>query len=127
MKILDIGTGLGFFSIIPEQAGHSVIDIDCAKGMLEEALLNAVAAGVEPEFMLMDCHKLTDADRAVSDVVSMNLPLSSRLRPAWDLIALRDIGFSEVFVKHDITDIVWDEAEKTLHRSTPMFLVGAKK
>ena len=36
-KILDIGTGPGFFSIILAEAGYSVMAVDYTEAMLEEA------------------------------------------------------------------------------------------
>ncbi|MCL6477344.1 MAG: class I SAM-dependent methyltransferase [Peptococcaceae bacterium] len=52
---------------------------------------------------------------------------SKRLRPQWDAVALLDCGFSKLFIDRDITAGVWDEEEKILYRSTPMFLISAEK
>jgi ubiquinone/menaquinone biosynthesis C-methylase UbiE len=66
-------------------------------------------------------------DMEESDRISKELPLSRTLRPQWDVLALSDCGFTDTFVDADITDRVWDEREKHLYRSTPMFLVGGRK
>jgi ubiquinone/menaquinone biosynthesis C-methylase UbiE len=74
---------------------------------------------------LKDPHE--DANMEESDAISTDLPLSKEFRPQWDMTALEDCGFKEIFVEFDITDKIWDETEKILYRATPMFLVGGKK
>jgi len=73
MQVLDIGTGPGFFPIILSQAGHKVIGIDCAEEMLVHARLNSEKVGVSPDFMRMDCHKLTFEDESFDLVICRNL------------------------------------------------------
>lgn len=36
-------------------------------------------------------------------------------------------GFKEIFINTNISDLVWDEEDKVVYRSTPMFLVGGEK
>ncbi|MCR4435081.1 MAG: class I SAM-dependent methyltransferase [Clostridiales bacterium] len=67
------------------------------------------------------------ADMEESDRISRELPLSRERRPQWDLEALKGCGFSPVFSETDITERVWDESEKIMYRSTPMFMVGGVK
>ena len=45
-KILDIGTGPGFFSIILAEAGYSVMAVDYTEAMLEEAKKNVRKSGI---------------------------------------------------------------------------------
>jgi len=73
LKILDIGTGPGFFAIILSAAGHDVTAIDVTQKMLDEAQKNAATAGVAPEFLLMDSHRLDFADRSFDLIVSRNV------------------------------------------------------
>ena len=54
LRILDVGTGPGFFPIILAQAGHDVCGLDFSSGMLEIARSNADDAGVSPRFILGD-------------------------------------------------------------------------
>ena len=55
------------------------------------------------------------------------LPLSNVDRPDWDMDLIKELGFSEVFVEYDISETIWDEAEKFLHGAIPMFMVGGIK
>lgn len=82
-------------------------------------------ARISKEMGLKNPHD--DADMEEGDKISMSLPLSSKLRPQWDIEVLKECGFKEVFFEVDITGRVWDETEKVLYRSTPMFLVGGEK
>lgn len=202
LKILDIGTGPGFFAMILSQMGHTVTAVDCTDNMLKEAEHNAEIANVDVEFYKMDSHELDfpdetfdlivcrnltwtlrdpqkayrewnrvlkskgrilvfdanwclrlfdeelrkmceedskiakslgitdnhhDSDMEESDNISINLFLSSKRRPQWDASALIEASYDKVFVEVDITDKVWDDRDKVLYRSTPMFLVGAEK
>ena len=54
LKILDIGTGTGFFPIILSQADHEVIGIDLSREAINLAICNAAQAEVSPKFFVMD-------------------------------------------------------------------------
>lgn len=201
LKVLDIGTGPGFFAIILSEMGHRVTAIDCTENMLAEAKHNIQRAGFEVVFNKMDSHELAFANESFDMIVCRNLTwtlrdplvaylewhrvlksqgrilifdanwnlwvhnpemrrlheedqeqakklginrqghvdqeegdniarelfLSTRKRPQWDAVALIESGFGKVFIDTDITDRVWDEDDKVLYRSTPMFMVGAEK
>lgn len=73
LKVLDIGTGPGFFPIIMELAGHRAIGIDCAEQMLTHAAHNAKMQGVQPQFIKMDCHQLDLADNSFDMLICRNL------------------------------------------------------
>lgn len=73
LKILDVGTGPGFFSIILSQAGHEVTGIDCSEGMLEIAKKNAKKHGVWPVLKMMDSHTLTFEDNSFDLILSRNV------------------------------------------------------
>lgn len=73
LDILDVGTGPGFFAIILAEAGHRVTAIDCTQNMLDEAELNASAAGVEAAFMKMDSHELDFDNESFDLIVSRNV------------------------------------------------------
>ncbi|NLV86561.1 MAG: methyltransferase domain-containing protein [Clostridiales bacterium] len=73
MDILDAGCGPGFFSILLSQAGHRLIGLDGAEGMLNHACGNAKKFGVSPIFMQGDCHALPFADNSFDLVISRNV------------------------------------------------------
>lgn len=72
-KILDIGTGPGFFSIILAEAGYEVTAVDFTQDMLDEAKLNAGILAGEIKFYAMDAHKLEFSDNYFDCIVSRNL------------------------------------------------------
>ncbi|AFQ42581.1 class I SAM-dependent methyltransferase [Desulfosporosinus meridiei] len=201
LKVLDIGTGPGFFAMLAAEMGHIVTATDCTQNMLLEAQNNIRQIGLQAEFLLMDSHELSFADNSFDLILCRNLTwtlynplaaykewqrvlkrrgrllifdanwnlrlndperqaqyladmaeaerrgihrrghvdpeegdriakdlfLSTRLRPHWDAGALIDLGFKEVFINTDITNRTWDEEDKILYKSTPMFLVGGEK
>ncbi|MDO5411804.1 MAG: class I SAM-dependent methyltransferase [Lachnospiraceae bacterium] len=73
IKILDIGTGPGFFSIILTEEGYSLTAIDYTPGMLKQAQMNAGILAQEIDFMQMDAQNLRFADETFDVVVSRNL------------------------------------------------------
>lgn len=201
LKVLDIGTGPGFFAMLTAEMGHLVTATDCTENMLLEAQNNLEHLGLKADFALMDSHALSFADNSFDLILCRNLTwtlydpqaayrewyrvlkrkgrllifdanwnlrlndpewqaryladkaeaerrgirrrghvdpeegeriakglfLSSRLRPQWDVGALTEAGFAEIFLNANISDGIRDENDKILYRSTPMFLVGGEK
>ena len=56
-----------------------------------------------------------------------SMPMNSRFRPQWDFDALLKTGFTKIYCEIDITERVWDEAEKLKYRSRPMFMLAVGK
>jgi SAM-dependent methyltransferase len=73
LKILDVGTGPGFFAILLSQAGHTATGIDASEEMIGQAKENALNAGVNPELLVMDSHKTDFADDVFDLIVSRNV------------------------------------------------------
>lgn len=73
MKILDVGTGPGFFAIIMAQEGHEVTAVDCTEAMLAEARNNAKRHHVNVNFMLSDTQNLPFEDESFDLVISRNV------------------------------------------------------
>ena len=77
LKILDIGTGPGFFSMILAEAGYHVTAVDYTPGMLEKAAQNAAKFIGEKknhiEFKRMDAQALDFEDESFDVIVSRNL------------------------------------------------------
>ncbi len=73
LKVLDIGTGPGFFAIIMASFGYEVTAIDYTQAMLEKAKYNASIYNSNINFKRMDAHVLDFADNTFDLVVSRNL------------------------------------------------------
>ena len=73
LRVLDVGTGPGFFSNILSEAGHNVTGIDLSENMIEEARKNAAARGVAPEFICMDVQHPDLPDSTFDLIVSRNV------------------------------------------------------
>lgn len=73
IKILDIGTGPGFFSIIMKERGYDVYSVDYTEEMLVKARKNAGELGELIHFMRMDAQKLEFDDHQFDFIMSRNL------------------------------------------------------
>lgn len=201
IRVLEVGTGPGFFAIILAEAGYDVTAVDLTPAMLEQARVNAGKLLPKIRFYEMNAEALDFEDASFDVVVSRNLtwnlphpcvaygewtrvltegglllnfdanwynylyeadkrdayeqdrinsrdagvadlnvgdnydrmeeiarqiPLSAEHRPAWDLVTLADLGMA-ASAETGIWETVWNEQEKLNFRSTPMFLVTARK
>lgn len=59
--------------------------------------------------------------------IARSMPMTERIRPAWDQDLLRRYGAKDISVEEDIGQRVYSEKEKVNYASTPMFMVKAKK
>ena len=75
LRILDIGTGPGFFAIALAGLGHEVVAVDYTEAMLEEATANAKAAGLRDQilFLQMDAQDLAFPDETFDFIVTRNV------------------------------------------------------
>ncbi|MBR4152780.1 MAG: class I SAM-dependent methyltransferase [Selenomonadaceae bacterium] len=73
LKILDVGTGAGFFAIILSTLGHKVMGIDLSTKMLGEAEKNLRELKLIAEFRKMNAQSLEFADETFDAVVTRNL------------------------------------------------------
>ena len=73
LKILDVGTGAGFFAAILSKLGHEVIGVDMSTKMLSEAEKNLRELKLSAEFKKMNAQSLDFADETFDAVVSRNL------------------------------------------------------
>ena len=62
LKVLDVGTGTGFFAVLLAQAGHRVEGVDLTPAMLEEARALAAQRGLDITFREMDAQTLDYED-----------------------------------------------------------------
>ena len=73
IRVLDVGTGPGFFAIILAEMGFRVTAVDYTASMLEEAGRNAGALADKIDFRQMNAEKLTFADHSFDVLVTRNV------------------------------------------------------
>lgn len=73
LRILDIGTGTGFFAILMAKLGHRVTGIDLTPAMLIEAHALAEALNLDVDFLEMDAQTLDFQDESFDVILSRNL------------------------------------------------------
>ena len=73
LKVLDVGCGPGFFSIILSEAGFDVTGIDLSAQMIKEAEKNADAMETDPCFKVMDTQDPDFDDNTFDLIVSRNV------------------------------------------------------
>ena len=74
-KILDVGTGSGFFAILLAKAGHFVEGIDLTESMIEQAKILAHSENLagKVNFQVMDAENLAFASESFDMVITRNL------------------------------------------------------
>lgn len=72
-RVLDIGTGPGYYALILAKRGYSVTAVDYSDGMLEIARQNAGKYAQHIVFARMNAHCLDFEDNSFDVVVSRNL------------------------------------------------------
>ena len=97
LRILDIGTGPGFFPMILAEAGYHVTAVDYTPGMLEKAAENAAKFIGEKssniEFKRMDAQALEFEDESFDVIISRNLTWTlPHVRHGIFLIRIRHTG-----------------------------------
>lgn len=73
LRVLEAGTGPGFFAILLRELGCDVTAIDLTPAMLAEAKENAGALAGEIRFLEMNAEELTFAEACFDAVISRNL------------------------------------------------------
>ncbi|MCI9379202.1 MAG: class I SAM-dependent methyltransferase [Eubacterium sp.] len=72
-KVLDVGTGPGFFSIILAKKGFDVIGIDSSEDMLKQACKNAAIERINVNLRLNDAENVSFEDETFDAVISRNV------------------------------------------------------
>lgn len=73
IRLLDVGTGPGFFAIILAELGYQVTAVDYTEAMLNQARKNAGPLASIIDFRRMDAEQLTFPDGVFDVIVSRNL------------------------------------------------------
>ena len=69
----------------------------------------------------------TSEEERRCEELAANLPLTSVLRPAWDVQVLRDLGACDVCADEDVWRELWTPSEAAFYGSSPLFLFEATK
>lgn len=87
IKILDVGTGPGFFAILLTEAGYQVTAVDYTEEMLKEAMQNAGVLKDKIQWMVGDAQNLNleneNFDGVVTRNVTWNLPNPAKAYKEW--------------------------------------------
>lgn len=73
LKILDVGTGAGFFAVLLSMEGHKVWGVDITPAMIEEAKRLSKDLNMTISFEVMDAQNLVFPDEAFDVVIARNL------------------------------------------------------
>lgn len=73
LKILDVGTGAGFFAVLLSKLGHQVTGVDMSSKMLREAKSNSDYFNCRADFLKMNAQDLNFPNETFDAVISRNL------------------------------------------------------
>ncbi len=73
LKILDVGCGTGFFTILLAKEGHDAIGTDLTPEMQAHSVTLAREEGADCRFLVMDAENLDFPDESFDAVISRNL------------------------------------------------------
>ena len=80
LRVLEVGTGPGFFAILLCELGYEVMAVDLTPAMLDEARKNAGPLADKIRFLEMNAEELVFPDGSFDAVVSRNLTRNRPMR-----------------------------------------------
>ncbi len=111
LKILDVGCGAGFFSILLAKEGHEVFGIDLTPEMIENAIQLAEEENADCHFQVMDAENPMFADETFDVVISRNLtwtlPNAEHAYSEWMRVLKTGgvlLNFDANYGKEDVSD-----------------------
>lgn len=94
LKILDIGTGTGFFCFLLASEGHDLTGIDLTEKMILEARKSSEILGIPAEFYVMDAENPDFEDNSFDAIVTRNvawtLPDLSKAYQKWHCLLKKE-------------------------------------
>ncbi|RDU24943.1 class I SAM-dependent methyltransferase [Anaerosacchariphilus polymeriproducens] len=73
LRILDVGTGTGYFAILLAEQGYDLVGVDLTPAMIEEAKKLANEKQLDIQFLVMDAQNLEFPDESFDVVIARNL------------------------------------------------------
>jgi len=120
LKVLDVGTGAGFFAAILSKLGHEVTGIDMSTKMLGEAEKNLRELNLSAEFKNMNAQALDFDDETFDAVVTRNLTwtlpdVKAAYREWFRVLKVGGVlmNFDSDYGDKDFTSDVYTEVEVT--------------
>lgn len=111
LKILDVGCGAGFFSILLAKEGHKVVGTDLTKEMIEQSKILAREEKVDCHFIVMDAEKLEFQAESFDIVISRNLtwtlPNAKKAYREWFRVLKKGgilLNFDGNYGENDVSD-----------------------
>lgn len=117
IRVLDVGTGPGFFAIILAELGYQVTAVDYTASMLEEAKRNAGTLAEKIDFRQMNAEELSfraaSFDVLVTRNVTWNLPNPEKAYAHW----MRVLKPGGLLLNFDANwyRYLWDENDQAAH------------
>ena len=112
LRILDVGCGAGFFSVLLAKEGHRVTGVDLTPDMIENAKILAAEENADCEFIVMDAENVDFPDGTFDVVISRNLtwtlPHVRRAYRDWVRVLKKGgmlLNFDATYGLGDITDV----------------------
>ena len=111
LRILDLGTGTGFFSMILSAEGHKLTGIDLTPEMIRGAMVTAGILDLPAEFLVMDAEQPDFPPESFDALVTRNLTwtlphLDEAYRSWYDLLKPGGVlvNFDADYARADETD-----------------------
>ena len=112
LRILDVGCGAGFFSMLLASMGHTVVGIDMSSNMIAASYRLANSEGYQIDFQLMDAERLLFEnnffDVVIARNVTWNLPNPCHAYQEWLRVLKRNgilLNYDADYAKNHATQL----------------------
>ena len=106
-----------------------VFDANWYRYLIDEQVDSARRS--DQERTMLECYDAdsvaTNAQELRCEKIALELPLTSIMRPQWDVAVLERFGASWVSADEDVWMDIWTESEQAFYASSPLFMIEALK